>query len=320
MSDDTPLDDMPDDEHPTLGRLFLRLAKAIVEGRDTGPVVRDIIGYMAGLIGLANVVGRQSTLREADRVARAEGRRTSAPPPVAPPAPLPGDFMRPPSGGPPAPPRTPPPPPAPAPIQFPDRTPFKFREAIESVVKRDARLANTAADVSRTMREGGFAAAKSADVKITAKVQESIAKGIRTGQAPKTTTKIVEEVGGFTRAYSETVVRTTQGTAFAQGRDEQAKRPAMRRAMPGRELIGPKDSDARENHAAAVGLIADVLDPIWVEFLPPLGFNCRHGDRLVGRRELERKGLLRPDGSVIRWTPPGFSAAHRDVGFANVAL
>ena len=48
--------------------------------------------------------------------------------------------------------------------------------------------------------------------------------------------------------------------------------------------------------------------------------NCRCAAVFVSKYELERRGLLNKDGSVIRFEPPGFSAAGPDDGFRPKAM
>lgn len=275
-----------------LEQILRKRAREAVDGLQTDATYQRLVGWLAGFIGLANLRGRVQVLTEADRLPRQVG---TTPPPV-PPAPVSIDVSP----------------------DFPERTPFVFREAIKSIVEREPRLAPDAARVAEAMRRGGFATARSADVRLTKRVQAEIAKMERLGLSTKSTSKVVQRISGWTEAYADTVVETNAATAYTSGRMDQARRPAVKAVAPAFELIGPKDSDTRRNHYFAVGLIAGTDDPIWREFAPPLGYRCRHGLSLVPVMELERRGLIDQFGQVTRYLPPGFEKAHRDPGFANV--
>lgn len=280
--------------HPTdvFEATLRRRMREHVGGTQSHATFLKLAGWLMGFIGLSRLRGREVLLREADELARQTG---TTPPPV-PPAPTIIDV----SGG------------------FPEGVPFQFREAIRDIVSRDPRVVQSSAEVAQVMRSGGFSAARLADVRTGERVRDEIAKMERAGTSTKDARKVVARLTGWSEAYADTVVQTNAATAYAAGRMEQAQRPAVRAVAPAFELIGPVDSNTRPNHAAAVGLIAGVDDPIWREFGPPLGYRCRHSLSLVPRRELERRGLLLDGGLVARYLPPGFSKAHRDVGFAQV--
>lgn len=207
----------------------------------------------------------------------------------------------------------------------------KFMEAINDLVNRDARVAPGWKATQEVYTEGGFAAARSASEQVTASVQNTIRQALDRG----TDRKLAEDrilralrsaspqelegteinPAGFTRAYSDTVLRTVVSSSYARGRREQAQAPAVRRVTSGFRFTATLDPDVRANHKAADGLVAHMDDPIWADLSPPLGYSCRCSLELVPNVELKRRGLANADG-----TPTGVQAqrpqgAYADDGF-----
>lgn len=296
----TPRDPSQDDldllesiNRANLSRLILALAARKAKRENADAVVSKIAGWMAGYIGLAWMMGASRTIKQVDGF-----RKEDQPPPGA---------LAAPSG----------PGVAPVPVTFRESTPFNFREAIRDLEGREPRLVSSASEVSSVMRSGGFTSARSADLETTKKVLEQITRMEKAGLSPNDTAAVVEGLTDWSRSYADTVVRTTASTSYSMGRFAQAERLGSNVAMAF-EIMGPDDSIARKNHVAAIGLVAAVNDPIWVEFMPPLGFNCRHLPSIVPRSVLSRRGLIDEDGKVITYKPPNFANAHRDPGFSNV--
>lgn len=210
---------------------------------------------------------------------------------------------------------------------LPDRTPIStdlpFREAIENLVKREPRLAQSAAEVAKLYSEGKvFAMAKSASEKLTERVQDAIAAIIREGRGGAMSQReirqiAVEESHDWTIAYADTVYETNLSTVYNEGRLAQAKDPDVRQVILALEVVGVSDSSERKNHSYARGLIAEQDSPVWTKgrAKPPFGFRCRHGLILVSRFTLERRGLTKPDDQGVYYYPPNFDKFKPDEGF-----
>jgi hypothetical protein len=201
-----------------------------------------------------------------------------------------------------------------------------FAEAVADIIRREARLATSAADIARIYQEGGFALAESADIALTRRIQEIVAQSIARGTPELSAAALVREAGDFTAAYADTVYRTNLSTAYTAGRFEQARDPDVQRAMPAMERTSVRDSAVRrgrpedhgENHLAADGLVAATDDVIWEGYRPPSGFRCRCAVRLVSVAELRRRGLMDGD-RVVRFEPPGLSAFRAHPSFQGVS-
>ncbi len=179
------------------------------------------------------------------------------------------------------------------------------------------------ADIYQTRQ--GFALARSADVALTQRVQKTIERFMRRGVQLRNAEKIISELGGFTRAYAETVYRTNLATAYSAGRFDQAAEPEVAAVIGGFEYLTSRDSDVRrgrkqdsgENHAAADGFIAATTDALWDTVAPPAGYSCRCVTRMVPRKELKRLGLVDESGRITRRIPRNFSAYRRHPAFAT---
>jgi len=207
---------------------------------------------------------------------------------------------------------------------LPDRTPLTgkvpFEEAIEDLLSREPRLAKSAAEISRLYNtEHVFSMARSCSLKLTARVEQIIVdlmKG-RPTQSPESEIlkAAVEEGHNWTRAYASTVYRTNVAGVYVNGHFQQALDPDVAEIIKALEVVGIADERERENHRPARGLIASTKDTIWSRCKPPYGYNCRHNVIFVSRFTLEEKGLLKPNGDVIRYEPPQFHLFRPDDGF-----
>ena len=265
-----------------------RLAKAAAgDSRyDSGAAIVDLTDLISETMTLADLHGRRRALLEFDAASHAAGAQ-SAPPaatfaasPIVPSVP--------------------------------------FESAVQDLLTREPRLAETYQEVAELYRtRHAFAAARSSSRIVTAKVQEAIAKAVREGKALASAEAAVAEVGDWSRAYAETVYRTNVATAYSAGRIRQAFDPAIGQVMIAFERRATGDRDTRPHHQAASGLLAAKTDPVWDMAMIPSGYGCRCQIRLVSRFECERRGLLDSSGNVIKQIPARFSEYYPDPGFGG---
>lgn len=196
-----------------------------------------------------------------------------------------------------------------------------FLEAIEDLVSREPKLAQTWKEVSALYnREHAFALAKSADIEITKRVQRKVAQAIEEGGERGAVRRAIMDLGPFTEDYADNVFRTNAATAYTAGTFKQAQDPDVAEVMPAFEFTSARDVDVRKNHRAADGLVAATHDPIWDTFAPPIGYRCRCSIDLVSKYELDRRGLLGDVGpggfrAVVRRFPSDFANASPDKNF-----
>jgi len=195
--------------------------------------------------------------------------------------------------------------------------PVSFDAAVADILAREPRLAvgyRAVQDVYASAYV--FALARSAEVNVTKQVQRVVAASIRDGTPITDGARVIAAIGGWSRAYGDTVYRTNLATAYQSGIMQQAVDPDIRRVMVAFEFNATLDAGVRPTHAAAHGLVASTRDPIWTRFTPPLGYNCRCATRLLTSFEIERRGLL--NGSNVKtYFPPKFHAAMPDDGFGG---
>lgn len=202
---------------------------------------------------------------------------------------------------------------------IPDIVPnVEFVEAVGDIVRREPRLAETAAKVSDLYStERAFAAVRSAEFSLTERLRKFVAEALKTGKTLPEAETVIQELSGWTRAYSETVFRTNVATAYASGRFQQATDPDLDDFVIGLRRVSVMDADTRENHRAAHGIVAKTSDPIWEKLGVPAGYNCRCSFELVDRIQAKRNGWLTNSQLPLARTPAG---AYNDPGFQNRAI
>jgi SPP1 gp7 family putative phage head morphogenesis protein len=186
-----------------------------------------------------------------------------------------------------------------------------FNEAIADMVRREPRLARSAAEVRRLYTRGNFfALARATEVVVTARVQESVIRALKTG---KNTTSEIEMLGDWPQSYASTVYRTNMATAYARGRVAQASDPDVADYVAGWRYAATDDADVRPNHLALDGFVAARTDPVWSSITPPNGYNCRCTVEIADQDELIEAGVMDTDGRVhMQQIPHG---GGRDVDF-----
>lgn len=177
--------------------------------------------------------------------------------------------------------------------------PMSFLEAVRDLREREPIVAASLEEAAEEVRRAyggyrdpvthrrvyphGFALARTVDLEVTKQVQAQIVRHLQRGtDAERTATKIAE-IGGWTKSYARTVLRTNTTTAYSAGRLREAVRMADDGIVSGFEFQTAGDGSVRkgrpedhgENHAAMDGVRARHDDPIWQVLSPPLGFNCR---------------------------------------------
>lgn len=80
--------------------------------------------------------------------------------------------------------------------------------------------------------------------------------------------------------------------------------PVIGDAFPFGEYLSREDRRTRPTHKAMHGFVAVRTNPIWAIIRYPAGWNCRCGERMVGKKEAISNGWTTPSGEPkfqIRW-------------------
>jgi SPP1 gp7 family putative phage head morphogenesis protein len=162
----------------------------------------------------------------------------------------------------------------------------------------------------------GFALAKSADQVITSRVRDLIMTSLKEGKPIRNSVDAIDALGDWSRGYAGTVYRTNLANAYSAGRFQVATRPSIRRVAPALQFVTQRDNSVRDGHAALDGIIAGVDDPFWMEWTPPLSYNCRCSLRLVPFSRAKSAGVILTDNRVrpVRAIPAG---AAKEPGFGR---
>jgi len=195
-----------------------------------------------------------------------------------------------------------------------DRTPATIRNSAQRTAQKIAELYSKQRVVAFVM---------SAEETVTKEAQSFIARalreGIGEGEAGRRLAMSVNDIrkksAEWSEAYARMVFRTNVNTAVTAGRFRQAQDPDIRAVVPAFRFDAVGDSDTRDNHDAADGMILRVDNPAWGRIAPPLGYNCRCQVSHVSRVELELAGRIDRNGNVIEDKVP--ASAFPDPGFRH---
>ncbi|MEY4534393.1 MAG: hypothetical protein RLZZ246_711 [Planctomycetota bacterium] len=195
-----------------------------------------------------------------------------------------------------------------------ERTPATIRNSAERTAQRIAELYS---------KERVVAFVMSAEASVTREAQGFISRalreGIGEGEAGRRLAMSVNDIrkrsAEWSEAYARMVFRTNVNTAVTAGRFRQAQDPDIRDVVPAFRFDAVGDSDTRDNHDAADGMILRVDNPAWNNLAPPLGYNCRCQVSHVSRVELELAGRIDRSGRVIESRIP--AGAFPDPGFRH---
>lgn len=193
-----------------------------------------------------------------------------------------------------------------------------FAQAINDILKRYPVLAIGYRNVQKAYARGhAFALAKSTDLILTRKVQDTLVKAISQGGPRYKTEDTIAALGDWSRSYTEVVYTTNTTTAYAAGVVAQAYDPDIEEVCPAMKFMGNAGPPSDLACTALVGLVAATKDPIWNRYLPPIHYRCGHTIGLEDRWELKKRGLLNKDGSVKRYLPQGYQRGGPEPGFRS---
>lgn len=104
---------------------------------------------------------------------------------------------------------------------------------------------------------------------------------------------LYESIGITERSpwHTETVFRTNVGQSLAAGRWKEITSPVVMELRPFVQYRTVGDHAVRPTHAAMNGKVFRVDDPIWRQWAPPNGFNCRCSLVTLNKRALDARGL-----------------------------
>lgn len=155
-------------------------------------------------------------------------------------------------------------------------------KAIADLLFREPRLARTAEAISELYNRGyGFAMARASSEVIVERAKDYIAAYLTGNGRMPDTAQAIADLGGWARAYGETVFRTNVTTAYANGRLSMATDPVVSDFVAGVRRVEVLDSDTRPNHRASHGLMAPANSRVWVDHGVPGGYNCVPGNTIV---------------------------------------
>lgn len=115
-----------------------------------------------------------------------------------------------------------------------------------------------------------------------------------------------------------TIYRVNMQSAYSAARYQRMRDNVDNRPYWQYSAVG--DERTRPAHLALSGKIYRYDDPFWTTFYPPNGFNCRCSVIALGARDLQRRGMDKPDDSsefLVEVERPADKAGNREktIGF-----
>jgi SPP1 gp7 family putative phage head morphogenesis protein len=124
-------------------------------------------------------------------------------------------------------------------------------------------------------------------------VHQALARAIETGEPQQSVVKELQElVPGMTKSHAELVFRNNVVGSYQRGRYAQLQRVARRR--PFWEYQAVADDRTRTDHLAMNGKVFAVDSPVWRQWYPPNGHQCRCSVVSLSREDVRREGVT-PD-------------------------
>lgn len=124
-------------------------------------------------------------------------------------------------------------------------------------------------------------------------VQEALEKGTTLEEFKRNTNQLFARMGlePADPWHLETTFRTNIQTAYGAGNWEKFQDPELSDLFPFFKYSAVLDSKTRPAHRAMNGFIAAKNDPIWNEWWPPNGFNCRCGVVAINKYKAARENI-----------------------------
>ncbi len=137
-------------------------------------------------------------------------------------------------------------------------------------------------------------------------LHRALDEGASLGEFKKGCREIFERRGwtGPAAHRADVIFRNNVLTAYAVGRHSQMTDPDVLSAFPSWMYVAVRDDRTRPSHAAMDGRVFRADDPIWDEWDPPNGHNCRCEKIAMSDRQVGKRGLRVEDGrGILRGEP-----------------
>ncbi len=181
-----------------------------------------------------------------------------------------------------------------------------FEEALKFI---RGKIPMTEAEFYRLTQEAkvrAFSVSGMARLDALKNIQDSLTDAIEKGVSLadwKKDVQFILERWDITGARAETIYRTNLQTSYQVGRYEQMTDPDVLEMRPYWQYVAVMDQATRPEHAAMNGKVFPADDPIWDEWYPPNGFNCRCTVHTLSDSEMDREGHKISKGSGVKVKP-----------------
>ncbi|MBN1627116.1 MAG: minor capsid protein [Deltaproteobacteria bacterium] len=122
------------------------------------------------------------------------------------------------------------------------------------------------------------------------------------------------EIKRLTGWRLETIYRTNLQTAYSAGRYKQQRESVSR---PYWQYMAIMDAATRPDHGAMHGKVYHRDHPVWDQWYPPNGFNCRCYIKTLSARQMEQRGLSEETKGVKDLPDEGWRYNPGKIGIDN---
>ncbi len=191
-----------------------------------------------------------------------------------------------------------------------DEAPLLTREAVEAILKKIPLTHDEYERLDAKYRNQAFTISRLTTADLIEDVKQAMAEHIKKGGTFAEWRDSIDETFtslGMSKSnarYLETVYRTNVQSAYNEGQRNYARQNQQRIALA--EYHAIRDERTRPAHRAMHGFKAPLDSPVWNEWWPPNGFNCRCSIILISKYVAEHYGMI-PD--------PIAPAEHPDEGW-----
>lgn len=189
------------------------------------------------------------------------------------------------------------------------------REAFEFLSGKQAMTIDEYVALAQDYRSKAFTMSGVENTELLTTVKDALAKVVQEGGTQADFRRAVDQafedfgVTGPTPYRTNLVFDTNVRQAQSDGEWDQLHEPGVLEAFPFFRYMTRGDERVRLNHAWMNGRVYASGDPIWAEWFPPNGFNCRCWIDYISRSEAEAQGIT---ADTAR--PEAFGM-HSDEGF-----
>jgi SPP1 gp7 family putative phage head morphogenesis protein len=177
--------------------------------------------------------------------------------------------------------------------------PQAFKEAVSWFRQRTPMRKEDWTLLQAQAQQKAFTVAGVTQLEVVADVQKELVRALTKGSSleefkKRVRAKLEEAWDGTVAnpgARIENIMRTNVQMAYAQGRQQQMREPAVMRLRPYWRYVATLDNRTTPVCRQLHGTTLHATDPFWLSHTPPLHFQCRGTIQTLRAPDAERRGI-----------------------------